>query len=515
MKRARSAAADDSVLSALRSAASVHVARQGEVVVLSEGGSHIVSLESDDAIRETLAAAAEDDECRMTIALEAINSKLEEASTPAIDGLVGICIEEATACGLSRRHGVRLALEAVLSHDRTPAKAKEIAAAVHDAALGPRPVTTILALLQLLDAGDTSLNVLSVLCFGEALAASDRATLTAMEEAPLPHRTRLKPLMEWLQRSVEPPPADTSDDVGDHGDDDEETDATTATTTHNALWHRVAVHGECEWAASAAKPALVAELGTSRDGVVVLDGLVDDRLRAELFSLIVGCDAKRSAPPAGRWERTTIDGEGLPRTWGLQPRLLRQLERQPPPCIVEVQTRLAALYPEYEIARIDATAVAPSHSTQADAEHCCTSFVANAAVYGNAFCWHVDADPASLPPSRWLATHGDYANGERGKPLLVSLLVYLDEHWQRDWDAETLFLEDSKGVGFLVQPRPARAVLMHQDVTHRVSTPSLSARRPRYSLVWKLAFVPREKGGVSRERETICRPEWGTPVRVM
>ena len=216
----------------------------------------------------------------------------------------------------------------------------------------------------------------------------------------------------------------------------------------------------------------------------------------------------------GRWERTTIDGEGLPRTWGLQPRLLRQLERQPPPCIVEVQTRLAALYPEYEIARIDATAVAPAHSTQADAEHCCTSFVANAAVYGNAFCWHVDADPASLPPSRWLATHGDYANGERGKPLLVSLLVYLDEHWQRDWDAETLFLEDSKGVGFLVQPRPARAVLMHQDVTHRVSTPSLSARRPRYSLVWKLAFVPREKGGVSRERETICRPEWGTPVRV-
>ena len=160
----------------------------------------------------------------MSIALEAINSKLEEASTPAIHGLVGICIDEATACGLSRRHGVRLALEAVLSHDRTPAKAKEIAAAVYDAAFGPRPVTTILALLQLLDAGDTSLNVLSVLCFGEALAASDRATLTAMEEAPLPHRTRLKPLWsgcsdQWSCHRR------TLDDVGDHGDDDEEADA--------------------------------------------------------------------------------------------------------------------------------------------------------------------------------------------------------------------------------------------------------------------------------------------------
>ena len=126
MKRARSAAADDSVLSALRSAASVHVARQGEVVVLSEGASPIVSLESDDAIQETLAAAAEDDECRMSIALEAINSKLEEASTPVIDGLVGICIEEATACGLSRRHGVRLALEAEQRDDLHEHKESEI-----------------------------------------------------------------------------------------------------------------------------------------------------------------------------------------------------------------------------------------------------------------------------------------------------------------------------------------------------------------------------------------------------
>ena len=43
-----------------------------------------------------------------------------------------------------------------------------------------------------------------------------------------------------------------------------------------------------------------------------------------------------------------------------------------------------------------------------------------------------------------------------------------------------------------MQPRPGRAVLMHQDVLHRVSTPSMLARRPRYSLVWKLLFVPRE-----------------------
>ena len=92
--------------------------------------------------------------------------------------------------------------------------------------------------------------------------------------------------------------------------------------------------------------------------------------------------------------------------------------------------------------------------------------LADAAVYGNCFQWHVDADPAGLATARvppWLARHGAYANGTAGKPLFVSLLVYLDELWRQEWDAETLFLEPAIGAGFLVQPRPGRAVLMHQD----------------------------------------------------
>jgi probable phosphoglycerate mutase len=169
----------------------------------------------------------------------------------------------------------------------------------------------------------------------------------------------------------------------------------------------------------------------------------------------------------------------------------------------------------------------------------------------------VDADPASFPGgSHWLSTYGLYENGTRGKPLLVSLLVYLDQEWWPEWDAETLFCDADTGVGLLVQPQPARCVLMHQDVLHRISTPSLSAHRPRYSLVWKLVFVPRTTsapgevgnlgadlgaaslamerlgdtlrvaqhdvplaskpaGGLDAvDRETICRPEWGEPVRI-
>tara|TARA_B100000767_G_scaffold248471_1_gene249396 strand:- start:278 stop:430 length:153 start_codon:yes stop_codon:yes gene_type:complete len=47
---------------------------------------------------------------------------------------------------------------------------------------------------------------------------------------------------------------------------------------------------------------------------------------------------------------------------------------------------------------------------------------------------------------------------------------------------------------------------MHQDVLHRVSTPSMLARRPRYSLVWKLIFVPRQPKPHGGAPETICRP---------
>jgi hypothetical protein len=52
---------------------------------------------------------------------------------------------------------------------------------------------------------------------------------------------------------------------------------------------------------------------------------------------------------------------------------------------------------------------------------------------------------------------------------------------------------------------------MDQDVTHRVSAPSgLAGKLARYSLVWKLLFIP--KPGNVRP-SSIARPEWGEPIR--
>ena len=37
----------------------------------------------------------------------------------------------------------------------------------------------------------------------------------------------------------------------------------------------------------------------------------------------------------------------------------------------------------------------------------------------------------------------------------------------RDYDAETLFLDTATDTGVVVRPKPGRAVLMDQDVLHR------------------------------------------------
>ena len=58
--------------------------------------------------------------------------------------------------------------------------------------------------------------------------------------------------------------------------------------------------------------------------------------------------------------------------------------------------------------------------------------------------------------------------------------------------------------------QPYRAVLLDQDVLHRLSPPSRAAGRPRFSLVWKLVFLPKQAG--SSTACCLSRPEWGKPA---
>jgi hypothetical protein len=56
---------------------------------------------------------------------------------------------------------------------------------------------------------------------------------------------------------------------------------------------------------------------------------------------------------------------------------------------------------------------------------------------------------------------------------------------------------------------------MDQDVAHRLSTPSILANRPRYSLVWKLVMLPKAHACPQQQSVAaacIARKEWGQPT---
>ena len=226
----------------------------------------------------------------------------------------------------------------------------------------------------------------------------------------------------------------------------------------------------------------------------------------DCFQALDRCDhgtrGLMQGPPAAKWERETADTQWASRTWGLRDHMLRQLAEEPSQAMLEVNTRLARLYPEYDIALMPAehmqtmsldpqpsskaamqaaqnvkqakhlqstsldhqlngkplepaeqhpsapggnvrqmasnTAAATAAWLQADSaaaesgsgahvrhaggaqdaqqaqRDCsisrsatgedqaayCAAFVGNAPVHGDSFCYHVDADPAGLPPSR-------------------------------------------------------------------------------------------------------------------
>ncbi|CAM9666017.1 unnamed protein product, partial [Phaeothamnion confervicola] len=258
--------------------------------------------------------------------------------------------------------------------------------------------------------------------------------------------------------------------------------------------------------------------------VAVLDGIVDEDLRTALLDLITepGWDHRRG-PPETKWERCLIDipGASAAPSWGLKADALAALctngAAEPAP-LIEVQSRLAKLFPEATISRM------PEAVLGADT----TPLVANAPTNSEHFGWHTDCDPKQLPPSPWCDVFGRHTNRDPGKPLFVTLLVYLNDRWPREWDAETLFLDPVSETGVFVRPAPGRVVLMDQDVTHRISAPSvLAGGRPRYSLVWKLVFhskVDKSEGPAVMAAAaaaaggsgiaSILRPEWGRPTRL-
>eukprot|EP01024_Parvocaulis_polyphysoides_P031055 TRINITY_DN28152_c0_g1_i1.p1 TRINITY_DN28152_c0_g1~~TRINITY_DN28152_c0_g1_i1.p1 ORF type:complete len:365 (-),score=38.05 TRINITY_DN28152_c0_g1_i1:10-954(-) len=245
--------------------------------------------------------------------------------------------------------------------------------------------------------------------------------------------------------------------------------------------------------------------------IVVLDNFVGNETRQNVLNHITenGWDHTQG-PPQSKWEKRTADTAGAPATWGLKSEVLSQLSSCDCEAFQEIQTRLSVLYPEVDIYHMPAELL---HQSKLEVESTeeqffCDEFVGNAAVQGDEYNWHIDADPSNFSDCPWVQQYGRYSNREAGKPIFVSMLLYLNETWDRSWDAETLFLDTSTDTGVFVRPKGGRIVLMDQDIVHRLSSPSTKAQLPRYSLVWKLVFVPRDKN----KEFSISRPEWGKPT---
>jgi hypothetical protein len=189
----------------------------------------------------------------------------------------------------------------------------------------------------------------------------------------------------------------------------------------------------------------------------------------------------------------------------------------------EILCQLTLLYPEYAIgyqpnsnnfsAPSFSSATSPSSSSLESSSaysYVCDQFVANAPCAGDTFSWHHDCDPCSFHPQcPWVKTHGEYVNHEVGKPLFVTMLLYLDRWWPLHFDAETLFLDPDSDCGVFVRPKAYRIVLMDQDIMHRLSPPSIHAQRPRYSVAVKLVFMSK---GAQQKRLTLEKEEFGVPT---
>jgi hypothetical protein len=77
----------------------------------------------------------------------------------------------------------------------------------------------------------------------------------------------------------------------------------------------------------------------------------------------------------------------------------------------------------------DDEAVAPSVD--------CHQYVANAAIHGDAYTWHVDADPSSFPLSPYTEHHGLYYNRVSGVPPIFRVKG-LGFRYRVCWDIKVL-----------------------------------------------------------------------------
>ena len=260
--------------------------------------------------------------------------------------------------------------------------------------------------------------------------------------------------------------------------------------------------------------------------------------------------------PRPRWERRTADSAEAAAAdaalgWGLSSQALEDLLdlaspsfstlspsllSPPPRAFAEVGSKLSAMFPEHDCLWLPTGSMEGRKKKKKERsgrdeeeeddgddkgnETSATSppLLVNAALPSDAFSYHVDCDPDSTQPGTpWHDAFGHFVNGEADKPLLVSVVLYLNDSWQPSFAGETLVMDSTAAVGCAVLPKPGRALLIESDVLHKLCPPSVScSNRLRFSLVLKLALCPRKRISTSSlpSKNVLSREWWGPPADV-
>ena len=237
-----------------------------------------------------------------------------------------------------------------------------------------------------------------------------------------------------------------SGDPGSDANVQEPTSPYAETPSSKALWAtNTAWEGEEAWSPASAVPVLnvVTDAATVPDpppfgvgdyfredatAIVALDGVVGESLRGALLDAVTepGWDhANAASPPTPKWDRSMTDGingkteedseedpeeiliglqsgsygtfRPAPGSWGLTESALADVVSHP--ATATFLSRIAALYPDYHVRTMPADALepdgVPGTSPGSSGRRIATA-VANAAVYGDDFKWHLDADPVSF-----------------------------------------------------------------------------------------------------------------------
>lgn len=307
---------------------------------------HVIIADDSAALRRLLQEAAADAEVRTALVMHAVD--LRGVSSAA--QIWRLLLAEAQAHDLTPRHALRLSLEAILRECVYASACRPLCNLLLRAALqGPTAVSTVAAVLQLLEAcaaTSSASQVITLLLASEILPAVAVHEYAALETAKPEWRVLLRAL---LQPGAAAAGLGLADDPGGAsavvGEVPSAIDMELVSTSPTDEYTPVRVMAT-EWDGSSAAVALNAVIGSTREAVVVLDGLVDETMREELLTYLRGSGPAGTAPPATWWDRKTLDSAGLPPSWGLRRQRLMQLTRDPPRCCEEVVMR-CCLSPRY------------------------------------------------------------------------------------------------------------------------------------------------------------------------